>query len=96
MSVVFKGQSYLRITAKTFVDLSDAVSCVIKYRKPDGCTGSFTAAVSDVSGGAVFHECPGGELDMSGWWVFWAFIEFADGRSACGEAARVFVREEGK
>jgi hypothetical protein len=41
------------------------------------------------------HECIEGELDMAAWWVFWAFITFADGRTAAGEAAKVFVWNEG-
>jgi hypothetical protein len=28
--------------------------------------------------------------------VFWAFVTFADGRSAAGEAAKVYVWNEGK
>jgi hypothetical protein len=36
-----------------------------------------------------------GEIDMAGWWVFWAFITFADGRTAAGEAAKVYVWKEG-
>jgi len=28
--------------------------------------------------------------------VFWAYITFDDGRSAAGEAAKVFVWEEGR
>jgi hypothetical protein len=40
-----------------------------------------------------FHECIEGELDSAGWWG--AFITFADGRTAAGEAAKVFVWDEG-
>jgi hypothetical protein len=69
---------------------------VIKFVKPDGKAGEFAAAVSDASGGVIFHECLSGEIDLRGWWRFWAFIEFADGRAACGEAVKVFAWEEGK
>jgi hypothetical protein len=51
--------------------------------------------VGDAAKGVIFHECIEGELDMAGWWVFWAFITFADGRTAAGEAAKVFVWLEG-
>jgi hypothetical protein len=96
MGKVFKGQSSLRITVKTFIDLEDIFSAVIKYRKPNGTTGEFTAAVGDVDNGVIFHECIEGEIDTSGWWMFWAFVTFADGRTAAGEAAKVFVWSEGK
>ena len=93
---VFKGQSALRITVKTFADLEGIISAVIKYRKPDGVIGEFTAAVGDTAKGVIFHECIEGEIDVSGWWAFWAFVTFADGRAAAGEAAKVFVWREGK
>ena len=96
MGRIFKGQSALRITLKTFTDLEGIVSAVIKYRKPCGKNGEFAAAVGDTANGAIFHECIEGEIDVSGWWSFWAFITFADGRTAAGEAAKVYVWVEGK
>ena len=96
MGKIFRGQSALRITVRTFIDLEGITSAVIKYRKPNGSTGEFLAAVSDPANGVIFHECIEGELDASGWWVFWAFVMFADGRTAAGEAAKVYVWEEGR
>jgi hypothetical protein len=31
----------------------------------------------------------------TGWWTLWAFVTFADGRTAAGEAAKVYVWDEG-
>jgi hypothetical protein len=95
MGRIYAGQSALRIILKTFIDLEGIVSAVIKYRKPDGSAGEFGAGVGDSGKGVIFHECIEGELDLAGWWVFWAFITFADGRTAAGEAAKVFVWTEG-
>jgi hypothetical protein len=95
MGRVYVGQSALRITVKTFTDLEGITSACIKYRKPDGSTGIFNAGLGDAGKGVIFHECLEGELDMAGWWVFWAFITFADGRTAAGEAAKVFIWAEG-
>jgi hypothetical protein len=95
MSRIFKGQSALRITLKTFTGLEGINSAVIKYRKPDGSAGEFPAGVGDSVKGIIFHECIEGEIDKAGWWVFWAFITFADGRTAAGEAAKVFIWAEG-
>ena len=92
---IFKGQTALRITLKTFVDLEGIESAVIKYRKPNGSKGELAAAVGDTENGLVFHECIEGEIDVSGWWAFWAFITFADGRTAAGEAAKVYIWKEG-
>jgi hypothetical protein len=93
---IFKFQSALRITVKTFCDLEGVLSVVIKYHKPNGRTGEFSAAVSDTENDVIFHECIEGEIDVSGWWAFWAFVTFRDGRTAAGEAAKVYVWQEGK
>jgi hypothetical protein len=85
----------LRITVRTFTDLEDLQAAVIRYRKPDGSSGEFAAGVTDSAKGVIFHECIEGEIDLGGWWVFWAFVTFADGRTAAGEAAKVFVWMEG-
>jgi hypothetical protein len=95
MGRIFIKQTALRITLKTFTDLEGIEAAAIKYRKPNGKTGEFSAAVSDVANGFIFHECIEGDIDASGWWVFWAFITFADGRTAAGEAAKVYVWVEG-
>ncbi|GHV82581.1 hypothetical protein AGMMS49991_11390 [Spirochaetia bacterium] len=95
MKRIYKGQSALRITVKTFTDLEGIDGAVIKYQKPDGSLGEFTAAVGDMAKGVIFHECAAGELDKAGWWSFWAFITFGDGRTAAGEAVKVFLWNEG-
>jgi len=95
MGRIFLGQSALRITIKTFCDLEGVLSAVIRFKKPNGIIGELAAAVGDVAKGVIFHECIEGELDVSGWWVFWAYITFSDGRTAAGEAAKVYVWKEG-
>jgi hypothetical protein len=96
MGKIFKGQTALRITLKTFTDLDDITSSVIKYHKPNGKTGEFAAAIGDTANGVIFHEVIEGEIDVSGWWSLWAFVTFADGRTAAGETAKVFIWNEGK
>ena len=95
MGKIFKEQSALRITLKTFTDLEDTISAVIKFRKPNGTMGEFSAAVGDKAKGVIFHECIESDIDVSGWWAFWAFITFADGRTAAGEVAKVYIWKEG-
>jgi len=96
MSKIFKEQSALRITLKTFTDMEGAASAVIKFIKPDGSNGEFDAAIGDPKRGVIFHEVIEGEIDVSGWWSFWAFVTFDDGRTAAGEASKVYVWEMGK
>ena len=95
MGKIFKGQSALRITLRTFTDLEDVMSAVIRFVKPNGKRGEFTAAVGDAAKGVIFHEVIEGEIDISGWWSFWAFITSADGRTAAGETAKVYIWKEG-
>jgi hypothetical protein len=76
--------------------LEDYATAVIKYRKPNGKTGEFSASVKDIEKGIIYHECKQGEIDVSGWWAFWAFVTFAGGRSVAGEAAKVYIWQEGK
>ena len=92
---IFRGQSALRIVIKTFCDLSNVLTVVIRFQKPDGTRGEFTALISDTENGVIFYECKHGDIDVSGWWVFWAYIVFDDGRTAAGEAAKVHVWKEG-
>ena len=95
MGRIFQNQSALRITLKTFIDLEGIEKAAIKYKKPNGQQGEFYAGVSDAANGLIFHECLDGEIDLSGWWVFWAFITFADGRTAAGQAAKVYIWKQG-
>ena len=93
---IFKGQTALRIVVKTFCNLEGIENAVIRYRKPNGKKGELSAAVSNAENGVITHECIEGEIDVSGWWAFWAFITFGDGRTAAGEATKVYVWKEGK
>ena len=95
MGRIFKGQTALRLTLKTFTELKGVLTAVIKFRKPNGIMGEFATAVGDTAKGVIFHECIEGDLDISGWWSFWAYITFADGRTAAGETAKVYIWKEG-
>ncbi|GHV06135.1 hypothetical protein FACS189485_14180 [Spirochaetia bacterium] len=96
MRKIYKGQSALRITVKTYTDLEGINGAVIRYRKPSGSLGEFNAGIGDAAKGVIFHECIEGDIDRAGWWSFWAFITFGDGRTAAGETAKVFVWDKGK
>jgi hypothetical protein len=93
---VFCGQSALRLVVKTFCELSGVRRAAIRYKKPNGKTGEFSAGVRDVEKGELVYECIEGDIDISGWWDFWAFVVLDDGRSAAGEKQKVFIWEEGK
>jgi hypothetical protein len=54
---IYKDQTALRITVRTFTDLRAVDKVGIKYRKPDGSSGEFTAGVADAVKG-VFDLRP--------------------------------------
>jgi len=94
MSEYFNGQSDLDFTLNVGVDITSALSTVIKYIKPSGGTGSFTAAIQDNSG-IIYYSCVNGDIDEYGLWTFWAYITFSDGRSAPGKPFKITFKEEG-
>ena len=73
---IFKGQTALRITLTTFIDLEGIENAVIRYRKPSGANGEFAAAVGDPVKGIIFHECIEGDIDVYGWWRFGLLLLF--------------------
>jgi len=89
LSKVYKYQSALRIELTAGVDITGATIKRIKYKKPSGVEGYWDASVSDASTGVIYYDVAlQTEIDESGEWIFWAYITFADGRSAPGEVVK--------
>jgi hypothetical protein len=93
--IIFKNQSSLKITLTTNVNITGALSRLIKYIKPDGSTGSWTATAGTLLTGEIYYDFIGTELNVIGTWIVWAYVTFADGRSAPGTPAEFEVRTEG-
>jgi hypothetical protein len=96
MGRIYKDQSNLKITVTTYTNLLEAEECLIKFRKPDKTTGYFTATISDEEAGIITYEVEEGDIDLSGWWKFWAYISFLDGKTAPGRSRKIYVWEEGE
>ncbi len=99
MSKIYINQENLRIRLTTSVNIADATTIKIKYKKPDGTEGSWDAEVEDETNGIIYYDvkktADGADIDQSGNWKFWAFITFSDGRSAPGEAISQYIYIEG-
>lgn len=96
MGRVYKGQENLKIRLTVGVDIAGALTLLIKYRKPDESEGSFTAISEDDALGIIYYDIvnDNDDIDQSGIWTFWAFVEFADGRTAPGKSIeRTFYNE---
>ena len=94
MGKIFKNQSSLKIELTTSVGLGGA-SAKIKYRKPSGTEGEWSATITDSTDGVIEYDLVNGEIDEAGIWQFWASVVFSDRRTAPGEVASVRVYEEG-
>ena len=97
MKRIYKSKTKLRILIDTKCDLSGYIDVSIVALKPDGTTVAFPAVVKDVEKGIIFYDVQAAdEIDVAGWWTFWPEVIFDDDRTACGQAVKVFVYEEGR
>jgi hypothetical protein len=76
--MIFVGQTNLRLHLITGQSLSGATEALVKYKKPDGTTGSWTGTVS---GQSVDYKFTDGDLDAAGDWTVWAYVTFPSGIS---------------
>ena len=95
MSKIYNGQSSLRIKLTTGVDITGATTKQIKYKKPGGTTGAWDTTVESATTGVIYYDIQDGDIDESGYWTFWAYIVFSDGRDAVGESVSERIYIEG-
>ena len=96
MAKPYKAQSALRITCTVGVNITGASVTQLRYKKPSGTTGSWTAQVSDATAGIIYYDLAEPSLiDEAGLWTFWGYITFSDGRSAPGQAVTQYFYNEG-
>lgn len=96
MGKIYKGQDALTIRLTTGQDITDATPVLIKYRKPSGVEGSWTASITTALTGVISYTMADtNQLDEVGLWTFWAHITFSDGKVAAGEPVEKWVYNEG-
>lgn len=71
-------------------DLSGATGARIRYTKPGGQTGYWSAGVT-VGGGFVEYQIPNDILDQAGTWTFRPFITYSSGYEYPGEPVTQYV-----
>lgn len=96
MSAFFEGQSAVKIRLLNLGNLSDATTILIKYKKPDGTIGQWTATVENITAGIIFYNLLSTEPLTVGTWTFWASVTFSDGRIGIGEPKNVVVKAQGR
>ncbi len=94
MSKYYKGQTLL-ITLIMQVDITGAGTTQIKYRKPSGATGAWTATVDDAESGRISYTLTAASNDENGTWVIWGYIVQADLSVVIGSPVEIEMRVEG-
>ena len=97
MAKIYKNQTKVYFEATVSQDVTSA-TCLIKYIKPSGTTGSWSAQIITAATGVIRYTVPAGAttiLDESNNWIMWGYVTFSDGRVADGEPATVKIYEPG-
>lgn len=65
----------IRININTGIDISGYSILCIKYRKPDGTTGAWTATIDPTDSTRMYYDCDTEDIDIAGEWVIQASVE---------------------
>ena len=95
MGKIYVNQTALTIELDTNEDITGS-TCLIKYRKPSGTEGSWSATITDATNGIIEYEVSADDIDEAGRWVFWAYVTFSNGTKLPGEAVIEEIYEEGE
>lgn len=95
MGRLHKGQTRLRITLFCG-EITGVATALIKYKKPGGALGYWTATVVSETTGEIYYDVANtSDLDMEGAWTVWSHITFDDGDVAAGDPVKMAVYTEG-
>lgn len=96
MNVFFEGQNSVKFRMTNLGNLESITSVFIKYKKPDGTLGQWTATVEDAINGIIFYNLLSTEFLTAGTWTYWSYVIFSDGRIGIGNICKITVRKEGE
>ena len=88
---VFKGTIGQKIILSVGVDISAATTRQIKYRKPDGTTGAWTA-IEESTTSISYTTTAVTDLNISGTWQLQAYV-ITPSWTTHGEIVRLKVKE---
>lgn len=96
---IYVGQTALALDLDTCIELATegAVSAIMKYVKPDGTTGQWTAEVAPTGLPQVvrYTIANSSDLDQAGLWKRWCVVTFAASKTAPSDPVYFIVHEEG-
>ena len=96
MGAIFKNQTKLDITLNILSDISDVVTALIKFKKPNGVRGEFVATIDTGAQTISYTITDPSDIDINGIWVFWAHLTYTNGDIIFGEASDQMVNLEGQ
>lgn len=65
----------VKFTIDTNIDVSGYSTLSIKYKKPDGTTGCWSATVCPADNNCMTYTCAYGDLDIAGEWLIQALAQ---------------------
>lgn len=95
MSKIFVRQTKLTIKMDPMADVSDVTAAKIKYIKPNGRSGEFTANLPLPTGIVEYAIQSADDLDMPGNWKFWLHLTYGNGETIEGEPSSVTIYPAG-
>ena len=64
----------IKLNIDTNIDISGYATIIVKYKRPDGVTGCWTAAVCPTDNNCITYTCGYGDLDIPGRWLIQALV----------------------
>jgi hypothetical protein len=92
----YNGQNAVQIRLTDLGSLTNAVTCLIKYKTPAGVSGSFSATIENSTTGIIFYNLTNSQFLTTGEWTFWAHVTFSDGRIGIGQTKFITIKNEGE
>ncbi|MHC4792594.1 MAG: hypothetical protein ACYS8Y_14415 [Planctomycetota bacterium] len=96
MAYIHKNQP-VEIRLGTGHDVTTSSSWLIKFTKPSGTSGSWTAAaMSGTAATAITYTAPADTIDERGKWRLWSYVTFSDARAYPGDTVEQMIYDEGE
>ena len=96
MSNIFVGQTSLRVQLTCSQDITGAKEREIRYRRPSGTIGAFTAVEGTAATGVIYYDTTAASVfDQAGYWIFWSYIKFSDDSIGYGDAVKQMIYDQG-
>jgi len=94
MSKIYEGQT-LQIDVVMERNITGAGTTQIKYRKPGGSTGAWTATVTDATIGWLTYKLAAASNDENSVWHVWGYVVLSGGEVLIGQMLDLLITEEG-